>query len=158
MQICHCFFLGHTGTYDWWVCLPHRIRAWAPPWDHGGTFASPMRHEIDHVGVRAAVTCCRSCTKGCSSTMGSPARREATYMHRAGGGLENTHLSLPPPGGSQCTIRCIAARVSGIPLWGVDILHWSMNVHLIEVWRGREKGNSSLWHFASVTWPSKVLW
>ena len=68
-------------------------------------------------------------------------QRVLTYLHNL-------------PGGNLSTFRCIAAWVSGILRCCVGILHWSINVHLFVVWRGRDRRDSSLCHAADVTLPN----
>lgn len=62
------------------------------------------------------------------------------------------------PGGSPSIFRCIAAWVFQTSCCTVSgILHWSMNVHLVLVLSGGDKGNSSLPHVDDIT-SSKLIY
>ena len=81
-----------------------------------------------------------------------PAGKVFMHMHwaaREGSGSAHTSPLLP-----RGPVHCQMYSCMGLSsiLWcGVSILHWSMNVHLVVVQRGRDKGNSSLHHFADIT-------
>ena len=104
----------------------------------------------------AAVTCSRSPAKtrshsqGRSGGVGAPATRTVTCVHRAAGGPESSPSSATSPGQCIPLQVCICAHLTGVLLCCVGVLCASVNVCLVVVPRGRDKGNSSLCHVADV--------